>query len=61
MIISTEPTHRARKEWQDIDKGLMRILNALDEIRPHTGTSFFCWLKSEKGYYKFREEVRAIR
>ena len=61
MIISSDLSHKTRKEWQDIDKGLMRILNALDEIRPHTGTSFFCWLKSEKGYYKFREEVRAIR
>ena len=61
MIISSDLPHKTRKEWQDIDAPLRRILSALDKIRPHTGTSFFCWLKSEKGYYKFREEVRAIR
>ena len=61
MIISSDQTHKTRKEWQDIDKGLMRILDSLENIRPHSSTSMYAWMNSGKGYYKFREEVRAIR
>ena len=61
MIISSDQTHRTRKEWQDIDKGLIRILDSLENIRPHSSTSMYAWMNSGKGYYKFREEVRAIR
>ena len=61
MIVSADPSHKTRKEWQDIDKGLMRILAALDKVSPHSGRSLYAWMNSGKGYYKFREEVRAIR
>ena len=61
MIISSDLPHKTRKEWQEIDKGLMRILDSLENIRPHSSTSMYAWMNSGKGYYKFREEVRAIR
>ena len=61
MIISSDPSHKTRKEWQDIVKGLMRILRALDKVSPHSSRSLYAWMNSGKGYYKFREEVRDIR
>lgn len=57
MIISSDQTHKTRKEWQDIDKGLMRILDSLENIRPHSSTSMYAWMNSGKGYYRFRKEM----
>ena len=57
MIISSDQTHKTRKEWQDIDKGLMRILAALDKVSPHFSRSLYAWLNSGKGYYRFRKEM----
>lgn len=56
MIVSADPTHRTRKEWQETDRTLMRILKALDEVSPHSDRSLYAWMDSGKGYYQFRRE-----
>ena len=54
MITSNARPHRTRKEWQNVDSQVIRILDALDAINPHSKTSMYCWLKSGKGYHTYR-------
>lgn len=56
MIVSADPTHKTRKEWQDTDSYLMSIIDAIDSVSPHAEGSLYRWIKSGKGYYQFRRE-----